>query len=315
MFQAHVRCCPGVRHDVTVDTIRSVTDEDMPQLFKAADRASLDAQNYLVKGKRMRLVLVVLSAAMGATAWRVGASHVDVLAILSTLLFVGALLIEGLLWKGRPDRTWYDARAVAESAKTVAWKFAVRGEPFRDEGMSEREMLLQVVGTLEDIRLQFRGLDLAAINAKSVSPWMQEQRLSPWDERKALYLHERLLDQKTWYTKKATYNKRRSGQWRAALVVLEFLGVVTSLAVAFSSSVPLFAPMVAALVAAIVAWMETKQHDFNARAYSAAVADLAQAEARLEIAETEQEWANEVKNAEEAISREHTLWLASRTEL
>jgi hypothetical protein len=287
----------------------------MPQLFKAADKASLNAQNHFVNGTRLRLGLVVLSAALGVAAWRVGASQVDVVAIISTLLFVGALLVEGLLWKGRPDKTWYDARAVAESAKTLAWKFAVRGEPFLDEGLSEPDMIRRVVATLEDIRRQFRNLDLAPINAKSVSPWMQDQRRAPWEERRAVYLSERLLDQKDWYAKKAAYNKRRSGQWRIALVVLEFLGVVASLAAVFSSSVPLFAPALAALVSAVVAWMETKQHDFNARAYSAAVADLAQAETRLEIAETEQAWSNEVKNAEEAISREHTLWLASRTEL
>ena len=298
-----------------VATARTVTDDDMPQLFQAADKASLTAQSNFVNGTRLRLALVVLSAALGVTAWRVGAAHVDVLALLSTLLFVGALLVEGLLWRERPDQAWYDARAVAESAKTLAWKFAVRGEPFLDEGLSEPEMVRKVIDRLDDIRGQFRGLDLAAVDAKSVSSWMQEQRRATWEERRAVYLSERLLDQKRWYAKKAHYNRRRSSQWRTALVVVEFLGVVASLATALSQYAPLFGPALAALVGAVVAWMETKQHDSNARAYAAAVADLAQAENRLEVAQTEQEWATEVLNAEEAISREHTLWLASRTEL
>ena len=81
---------------------RKVTDADMPQLFQAADRASLDAQSAFINGTRLRLVLVVLAAALGVTAWRVGKSDIDVLAVTATLLFVGALLVEGLLWKSRP---------------------------------------------------------------------------------------------------------------------------------------------------------------------------------------------------------------------
>lgn len=298
-----------------MNSMRTVTDSDMPQLFQAADKASLEAQAHFVNGTRLRLALIVLSAALGVTAWRVGESHVDLLAILSTLLFVGALLTEGALWKGRPDKTWYDARAVAESCKTLAWKFAVCGEPFFDTELSETEMVRRVMHSLDGIKKQFGGLELAAVDAKAVSAWMKEQRQAPWPERREVYLRERLLDQKSWYTQKAKYNRKRSNQWRTTLVVVEFLGVAASLGAAFSASVPLFGPALAALVGAVVAWMETKQHDFNARAYAAAVADLAQAESRLEVAHTEQEWANEVLNAEDAISREHTLWLASRAEL
>lgn len=287
----------------------------MPQLFQAADQASLEAQSNFVNGTRLRLVLIVLSGALGVAAWRIGKSQVDLLAILSTLLFVGALLVEGWLWKGRPDKTWYDARAVAESSKTLAWKFAVRGEPFLDTEIPESTMVRRVMESLDGVRKQFGGLELAPIDAKAVSPWMQKQRQAPWTERREVYLRERLLNQKGWYARKARYNRRRSNQWRTTLVVVEFLGVAASLGAAFSAAVPLLGPALAALVAAVVAWMETKQHDFNARAYAAAVADLAQAEIRLEIAQNEQEWATEVLNAEEAISREHTLWLASRTEL
>lgn len=286
----------------------------MPQLFKAADKASIDAQNSFVRGTRVRLGLLVVAAALGVTAWRVGASEIDVLATISMGLFVLAILVEGLLWKNRPDKTWYDARAVAESAKTLAWKFAVRSEPFNDRSVHEAEMVHRLLGRFDDIRQQFSGLELAAVNAQSISPWMRGQRQADWAERKAVYLRERLQDQKDWYDGKAKYNRRRSTQWRFALVGLEFLGFVASLLAAFYESAPMLPPAVAALVAAVVAWLETKQHDFNARAYAAAVYDLAQAEAKLEVARDEAEWAAEVESAEEAISREHTLWLASRNE-
>jgi hypothetical protein len=43
------------------------------------------------------------------------------------------------------------------------------------------------------------------------------------------------------------------------------------------------------------------------------VRDLASARLRLELVTTEEAWATEVGDAEEAISREHTVWLASRS--
>jgi len=293
---------------------RKVTDDDMPQLFQAADKASLNAQSAFVNGTRYRLGLVVFAAALGVTAWRVGPSDVDVLALISTLFFVGALLVEGFLWKSRPDKTWYDARAIAESAKTLAWKYAVRGEPFNSVEMSEEDTTRSLLDRFNGIKKQYSHVELEAANVSAVSQWMREQRLKSWSDRKEIYRRERLVDQKNWYARKAKYNKERSTQWRIALVVAEFLGVVASLLSAFSESVPLLGPALAALVTAGVAWLETKQHDFNARAYSAAVSDLAQAETRLDIAEDEAAWAQEVENAEEAISREHTLWLASRNE-
>lgn len=303
-----------VGHDVWVSSQRRVTDADMPQLFQAADQASLDAQDAYVNGTRLRLGFIVAAAAVGITSWRVGASNIDVLAIVGTLLFVAALLAETVLWKNRPDRVWYDARAVAESAKTLAWRFAVRGEPFNDSESSEEDTMRVLVERFQGIRDQFSTLELAPSNAPYISEWMRAQRKAPWPERRQVYLDERLKNQKDWYARKSKYNKQRSGQWRAALVGFEFLGVVASLVAAFSESVPLFAPALASLVVAVVAWLETKQHDFNARAYSAAVGDLAKAEVKLDIAENEETWAQEVENAEEAISREHTLWLASRND-
>ena len=287
----------------------------MPQLCQSANLTSMKAQDDFVGGTRLRLGLLVLAAVLGLTAYRVGKSDIDALAIASTLLFVGALMVEGYLWRNRPDKAWYDARAVAESAKTLTWKFAVRGEPFFDQHIPEEQMVRRVIDKLEEVRAQFKDLDLVTVDALYLSKWMREQRAESWTDRRAIYLQERLQDQKTWYQNKAMYNRKRSRQWRFALVVLEFVGVSASLLAAFSEDVPAVAPAVATMVVAAVAWLGVKQHDFNARAYSAAVTDLARAEAELEITATEADWAIEVANAEEAISREHTLWLASRTEL
>jgi hypothetical protein len=67
----------------------------------------------------------------------------------------------------------------------------------------------------------------------------------------------------------------------------------------------------AALVASGAAWLLLKQHAQLAAAYQAASVDLALQQDLL-LATTEPDWAEAVSAAEKAISREHTMWLASR---
>lgn len=293
-------------------TPSSVPDTDMPQLFRAADIASLHAQRLYVELTRWRLILLGTAAMAGVASWRVGAGEIDVLAVIGVGLFIAALLLETWLWRSRPDKAWYDGRAVAESAKTLAWKFAVAGGPF-PATMPLMEAKRTLLTRLDDIHRQFPDLELAALNAPSISEWMVATRQEPLEVRKAFYLNARIRDQKRWYTTKAGYNKRRSKQWKAVTVSLEMMGAIAFLAEALVDTGLSFAPALAALAGAVVAWIGSKQHETLARAYGAAVTDLASAEGKLDLITTEAEWASEVDDAEEAISREHTVWLATRS--
>lgn len=72
------------------------------------------------------------------------------------------------------------------------------------------------------------------------------------------------------------------------------------------------AGLCAAVVACGAAWIALKQFTSLASAYSTTATELALQATRLEMVE-EADWSLQVADAEEAISREHTLCLASRT--
>lgn len=289
-----------------------VPDSDLPQLFQAADRASQDAQRSYLRGTRNRLWLLVGAAATGVATWRIGSGNVDVFGLVGVVAFILTILVELNLWRTRPDKAWYDGRAVAESAKTLAWKYAVCGGPF-PAAMPDADATRELVRTLEGVRNQFGELELEALNAPTVSAWMSQQRSSCLEDRRQTYLDARVREQRSWYSRKANYNKKQSTRWRRSLFLLEVLGAVSSLVAALIEIPLLLAPAVAAAIGAVVAWVETKQHDALTRAYSAAVTDLSNAEAKLRLADSENTWAAEVDDAEEAISREHVVWLATRS--
>lgn len=298
----------------SMTVVAKVPDADMPQLFQAADQASLEAQASYVGGTRKRLLLLATAAVLGVWSWRVGSGRIDVWGIVGVVAFVGAMALELSAWRSRPDKGWYDGRAVAESAKTLAWKFAVGALPFpRDIELKEARRAL--LDRLQQVRDSFPGLELSPSEAPAISDWMIHQRMSSLEDRRRSYLAARIADQRGWYSRKAAFNKKRAKAWRSLLVFCEFSGAALSLAAALSESFSTLAPAVATIVIAIVAWTETKQYDFNARAYSAAVNDLASAEEKLKLANDEASWAAEVDDAEEAISREHVVWRATRSRI
>lgn len=285
----------------------------MPRLFQAADAASTKAQSQYLNGTRARLALIALAAATGVGSWRAGRNDIDVLALFGVFFFILALLIEVLLWQWRPDRRWYDGRAVAESAKTLGWKFAVCADPF-PRSVSTTVAQRALIERFDAIRGHYRDLELSPLTTPAVSDWMVAQRAAALEERRQTYLNSRLDDQLNWYSTKQRYNRRRATQWRVALVVLESLGAALSLVGAVTHLDVLLPPTIAAISGVVIAWLAVKQHDLLARAYAAATDDLASAKARLQLVSGEDAWAREVADAEDAISREHTLWLASRSQ-
>jgi hypothetical protein len=68
----------------------------------------------------------------------------------------------------------------------------------------------------------------------------------------------------------------------------------------------------AASAGGAMAWIEGKQHRNLATAYGIASQELASIASELAMLNSEERWAAFVGQAEEAISREHTLWRASR---
>jgi hypothetical protein len=286
-------------------------DSALPGLYQAADQASLVAQRRYLFGSRLRLALVVAAAATGAFSWRLG-HGLDLAAAGTVVALVGAIAVEVWLLTEKPAQTWYDGRALAESAKTMAWRFAVGGAPIEltmPAADAERQFVSQLANLLRDAP----HTSIAPTTAPPISDEMRQLRAADLAIRKESYLRGRILDQNRWYAEKSGWNGRRALSWRIALLTAEVLGVIFALARAFGVISFDLTGVVAALIAAAVAWLAIKQHEGLERAYAYAANELAIVRNRLDGISAEGEWAREVSDAEEAISREHIMWRASRS--
>lgn len=287
----------------------SLADKDLPGVWRDADATSLSGQKWTLRYSRLRLGGSLLGAVGGAISSFAGIF--DVAAVVVLLGFFVALSGELAAWVHRPEETWYEGRAVAESAKTLAWRYAVAADPFpasldrRAAHDLLRERMSEVVGEVSN-----------RIVLVSDQPTVTDQMLAVrglnFEERRSIYIDGRTRDQQRWYARKATANRKSETGWRIALVVAEVVAIVlAALRISGGWEIDL-AGLMAAVIAAGAAWISVKQYSPLASAYSVAAAELAiQSEKLRDV--SEEEWSDFVADAEEAISREHTMWLASRT--
>ena len=294
-----------------------LSGSDLPEVFQTADQSSLTAQARFLTSMRMQLVALAVAAAVGAYTWRWPGSDVDVAAIVAAGAFAVAGALRTATQKRRLERSWYDGRAAAESAKTMAWRYAVGGKPFPiGSGGAATAADGELLRRLRELPETLRDLEIepSGEGGHQITPAMRAMRSLPLEDRKRRYAEGRIQDQKRWYAAKARWNKRMADRWNAVLLAAEGAGAVAAI-VKVTNDVPFdVLPVIAAVVAAATAYLQTKQHDTLASAYTVAYLELASVADLVDAITDEAEWAGFVDESENAISREHTMWRARRSE-
>lgn len=286
-----------------------LSESALPPFFKSADNASGAAQKAVLLSNRVRLIGGVGAAVGGAFSLFVG--RVDLWALVALLGFIAALGAEIYITVGRPERQWYQARAAAESVKTLSWRYSVGADPFfMSLAQSDAENLFRT--RVSQVARQVAiSVPIPNTDASSSTIEMRALRASSIEIRRAAYLTERTQAQRDWYTKKADDNRRAAIWWRTFLLTAESLAVGLAFGRIFAGWTFDLAGILAAGIGAGAAWLALKQHTTLRAAYALTAAELEKQSASLRAA-SDEDWPDSVADAEEAISREHTMWLASR---
>jgi hypothetical protein len=191
----------------------------LPALYESADRSSSAAQAQFLRVTLVRLAGLVVAAIGGALRFVV--ADVDLLGLVGFLGFVVAIAAEIRLLAARPDRVWYEGRAAAESAKTLAWRYMVGGQPFPlspDGAAADRALLARLNELLSDLR----DLDLAPSQAsdRQITEEMRRVRAMTLAERVEAYRSGRVEDQQRWYQTRSQSNGKRSRRWSFLVIGL-----------------------------------------------------------------------------------------------
>jgi hypothetical protein len=279
-----------------------------------ADQASIDGQRRQMRMLRFELGIVIAGALLGAIDHRTPR-------IISAVAFVLAIVMRASRATSNPIADWHQGRAAAESVKTLCWRYAVGANPFgrdQDEADVDREF----VQRLDDIMADLSGLHVLPPSESSdeqITPWMRETRALPLAERQEVYKVQRVDDQRHWYHAKAREAGTKSQRWGLAVLLMECAGAAMAvISLGNMSGIGPFGPgtllgVIASLIAAATAWTQAKQFSNLAAAYTIAHAELTSIRGLLaRPIDDEVAWSAFVDSAEGAISREHTMWRASR---
>jgi hypothetical protein len=227
----------------------------------------------------------------------------------------------------RAEQRWFQARAVAETAKSLTWEYMMRSTPLesresvepreKPSGSSDasvQEAEARLVRILKDLRGEFKKafrIDWEGISVESeISDEMRAVRLSSLEERKSFYQKHRVDDQIAWYDKRARANRTKSRTFAGTAIAIEITGLVIVVYAFTSEFVPAegVLALIATLVAGVVGWSQSRRYAELVEPY--AYVSEALGEIRKHLGETNDEmvFRELVEDSERAISREHQMW-------
>ena len=285
---------------------------EFPSLFNSADQYANKAQKRFIRINKWTLVILVLATIVSSL-------FQDLLAVwTSSILVFLAGIMSSLMLFLKFEKGWYEGRAVAESIKTLCWKFMIGAKPFDIKLTSKQaESLLienfrDVIGHRKNF-FQLIGSDFA--KQHQLPDVLTQVREMDLKNRIETYKAKRLESQKKWYSDKVDENKK----WRNisfTFIILAQLLALCALIFNFKYDLNVsIAPIFITISTSFIAWLQLKRYQELSQSYLITATELSLIKSKIHHIETDKDLSEFVEDSESAISREHTLWLARRDNL
>lgn len=286
----------------------SLGDNQLSAVYRAADHVAWAGQRATKWLIRTELISLIVASGAGVTTVRVGQGRFDVLALVSVVAFLVAMGATIRRAVSKPERDWYEGRAAAESARTLAWKYAMRADPFTMtdlQGAADRflERLGQVLDELNDIRLS-----PPAVADRELTEAMRQVRAADVGTQRLVYRRDRIENQIEWYARRSRDHAQKARLWLSIASGASALGVVAAFVKFLTIDVDLLG-IFAATATSAIAWNQLSQHRNQSTAYTVTARELNIIRERIALV-SDADWPQFVADSEDAISREHTMWLA-----
>lgn len=288
---------------------------DYPSLFQIADKGSTSAQKYYLKMIKIEFSVLIIAAIFSNIAVNHQIWRNSLTIAVAVLLFI-ALCSRIIAALAGLEKKWFSCRAIAESVKSLTWRYITRTKLYGGEAKSKAidSEFLKDLKEIRNNRLEgAKKLGKQAISGYDITERMRAIRSMSFNERKSYYNDERVIDQKEWYSKHAKMNERRRFLWfwgslcvEAFAVVLAFLLVYIPL----SSIKPI--GILTTLAAVMIAWSQIKKYGELSQSYCLVIQELGLISSMYIHVDSEEKLSDYVENAEDVISKEHIMWLAKR---
>lgn len=287
-----------------------IGEDGYPALYRAANDHSIAQQK-----RFFSVLLTELSLLVVATVLSVLNSPVADFAYAQALVLVLILACAIYLFWAKPDRHWYAARAVAESVKTTAWRYAIRAEPFDVDDDAARVLFKVRLGrVLEHSREVAQRFSTNHTDAQ-ITTRMEDLRAANFEERRRLYVDGRVDEQRCWYGYKAKLNDCLGKWFFGALVIAILASLGLALGRIAHPEVQYWpTDIVVTIVSVLLTWVQSNRFSELAASYTLAAHEIGIVHMDALKLEDDKALSLFVGDAENAFSREHTQWVARKDE-
>lgn len=278
--------------------------EDFPYIYQSADSLSLKAQEHFF----CVLFFHLLFLAAGALLSFINYSWVTICQPIILLLALGCSVY---LFSQRPDKNWYAGRAVAESIKTLTWRYICRAEPFcTKDNIAKSEFRNKSKQILEQNKQISQEL-IEGLNCSIITDKMEEIRASTLEERIDYYRVNRIKEQLNWYHKKANFNKNMAKLFFWLLIFFNSLSLIFSiLNITYNNIFP--TDLTITVASGFLSWIQAKRFTELSASYALAAHEISFINEQSESFNDDESFSSFVGDTESAFSREHTQWIARR---
>ena len=175
---------------------------EYPELFKEADTLSRKFQKYYYTRLGVELVLTTIAAILGFVAeYSPFCSTLQLGALIALVLVLVTRFVVDF------DQDWYKFRSLAESIKTLSWKYVMKSEPFTLED-SDSMFRDRVWKMLQEDKSCIKQYGSRFAQVSYISESMITARKQKDSDRIELYKTYRIQDQRDWYCSKSEKAKR-----------------------------------------------------------------------------------------------------------
>ncbi len=297
-----------------MNTNLKMSFDDFPASYRAADKAAMHDQNQFVKFTFFNLTLMIVAAIVGSIFLENTFAKL-VLAIISAILLAIGIYFTLFIRNTKLEQNWYDGRAIAESVKTLTWRYITGSDPYAISlGSSADEYFLRDLKAILDERKKFAAiLCLQYETSKLITEKMRTIRAQVTEKRKHIYMADRICDQRDWYNEKSRNNLKSANRYFYGTFMSQTLAIVTAISMVFWTNSPIqLTGILTTIAAAFIAWTQMRKNEELAQSYGLAAQELSFIYEQSCKIQNEEQLSSFVTNAEMAISREHTMWAARR---
>ncbi len=281
-----------------------------PKIFEKADSKSLSSQKSFTSLNMGILILLILSTFVSSiqidNGW---------ISFISSFLLVISLVLTIWIMHFQPENAWYDGRAIAESAKSLTWKFITGTKPFSykltliDAEEKLIKNLKQIIGQKKEF-FQLIGEEFG--EGEQITDSMRKLRNLDFQFKVEYYLNNRIENQRAWYYNKSKENRKNKNRSFFAIITFQLLAIIALILDFYKIIDFTITPLMACMASSFIAWLQLKRFQELTESYGITAIELNLIKSKVKHIEDESEFENFVDDAETAISREHTLWLARR---